>query len=244
MALKLSTGLRNKLMDYKATVVNSLYHATSIALVDSGDTSADSITDTESALGDFVPGDNITVFLATDGDDNGSYEILTVAAGTITIPTASFTTGQVAGTPILLASSRGGSFSDIFREGIMRIYTGSQPADADSVESGTLLVEISQASAAFVADTFANGLNFGAVSEGTLAKETGEVWSGVAGNTGTAGWFRFYANDVGTGASTTAIRFDGSVATSGAQLNMSNTTITTAGTTTIDSVSIPLPANS
>ena len=241
MALRLSTGLRNKLMDYRAAPLNPLYLDTISYGDGTGTDSRDEILDSGNGLGDYVAGDKIIVSGSTSND--GTYEILSVAAGSLEVAAGSLTT-EIAGDNTILCAARGGSFADIFRQGIIRIRTGTQPADADTTESGTLLVEISQASAAFVADTFANGLNFGEVSEGTLAKESGETWSGVAGNTGTAGWFRFYANDVDTGASTTAIRFDGSVATSGAQLNMSNTTITSGGTTTIDTVSIPLPANS
>ena len=46
-----------------------------------------------------------------------------------------------------------------------------------------------------------------------------------------------------TGASTTEIRFDGSIATSGKELNISNTAITTGGTTTVDSVEMTMPAS-
>ena len=243
MALRLSTGLRDAMMDFRAGVVNTLYHASSIALVDSGTTAVDSITDTEEALGTFIVGDKITVSLATNGADNITAEILSVAIGTITIATGSFTAGQGAGAPIMLASARGGSFADLFREGNLHIYTGTQPTSANDVESGSKLVEITQGSAAFTPGTFANGLNFGAVVAGVIAKETGEVWSGEASATGTAGWFRFYANDEGTGADSSKIRFDGAIATSGAQLNMSNTAITSGGTTTVDTVAITLPAN-
>ena len=65
----------------------------------------------------------------------------------------------------------------------------------------------------------------------------------VSATTGTAGWFRFYANDLTTGASSTAARFDGSVSTSGAQLNMSSTAITAGATTTIDSFTVTMPAS-
>ena len=244
MALRLSTGLRDAMMDFRAGVVNTLYDATSIALVDSGSGAVDSITDTGEALGTFIVGDKITVSLATNGDDDITAEILSVAIGTITIATGSFTAGQGAGSPIMLASARGGSFADLFRQGTLHIYSGTQPADADAAEgTGTKLVEISQASAEFTPGTFANGLNLGAVGAGVLAKEAGETWSGVADATGTASWFRFYANDEGTGADSSKIRFDGSIATSGSQLNMLNTSITLGGTTTVDTVALTQPAS-
>ena len=86
-------------------------------------------------------------------------------------------------------------------------------------------------------------MNFGEVSSGVLSKEVGEVWSGLGLVSGTAGWFRVYDNSYTTGTSTSAVRFDGNIATSGAQFNISNTAITKDGTTTVDSVALTLPAN-
>ena len=129
----------------------------------------------------------------------------------------------------------------------MRIYSGAQPASADELETGTLLVEISESGGAFVSGSPEYGLNFGeTAASAILGKAAAETWSGQAGATDTAGYFRFYPNDVSShiGADAggeTKIRFDGAIATSGAQLNMSNTTITSGGTTTIDSVAVTMP---
>lgn len=137
----------------------------------------------------------------------------------------------------------GQSFTDALVTGVMYIYQGTQPSDADQTENSTLLVKITLNSGAKAAGVGANGISFGQVAGGIAHKAVGEVWSGVAVADGTAGWFRFYDIDEVTGASTTNPRFDGNIATSGADLNMSNTTITTSGTTTIDSVSVTLPAS-
>jgi len=135
------------------------------------------------------------------------------------------------------------SFQDIMANGVIRIFSGVQPASADDTESTTPLLEITVGSGAFTPGTASNGLNFAEPSNGQCPKVTTEVWSGVASATGTAGWFRFYANDRTTGADTTHARFDGSVATSGAQLNMSSTAITAGATTTIDSFVVSMPAS-
>jgi len=142
-----------------------------------------------------------------------------------------------------MVGAGGSSMADALNDGIIKIYTGSQPADADSAETGTLLATITQDSAAFTSGVATNGLSFGAASSGSAAKTSGEVWSGVAVATGTAGWFRFFANTVVEGASTSGVRFDGNIATSGADMNMANTSITSGGTTTIDSASITVPAS-
>jgi hypothetical protein len=135
------------------------------------------------------------------------------------------------------------SFKNIMAAGVIRVFSGVQPSSADDAEAATVLLEITVSSGSFTPGSSTNGLNFDAPAGGALAKAAAEVWSGAATTTGTAGWFRFYANDMTTGASTTAARFDGSVSTSGAQLNMSSTAITAGATTTIDSFTVTMPAS-
>ncbi len=137
----------------------------------------------------------------------------------------------------------GQSFADAMVTGVLYIYQGTQPADADATENSTLLVKITLNSGAKTPGSGTNGISFGQVASGVAHKASGEIWSGVAGASGTAGWFRFYDIDEVTGDSAVNPRFDGNIATSGADLNMSNTTITNGGTTTIDSVAITLPAS-
>ena len=137
------------------------------------------------------------------------------------------------------------SFQDSLVNGVLYIYTGTQPS-VDAAATGTLLLKITVGSGTFAHGTATNGLNFGAASAGVIAKSTSEVWSGVAVASGTAGWFRFCANGTDsepTDADTTCKRFDGSIATSGAQLNMASTAITSGATTTIDSFTVTLPAS-
>ena len=136
-----------------------------------------------------------------------------------------------------------GSFQDTLANGVLRIFPGVQPASADADEGATHLLEITKSSGAFTPGNGLNGLNFADPLAGICAKSASEVWSGVAVLNGTAAWFRFYANDRSTGASTTAARFDGSISTSGAQLNMSSTLITSGASTTLDSFNAALPAS-
>lgn len=92
--------------------------------------------------------------------------------------------------------------------------------------------------------TSANGLKFGAAAAGVLPKNAGQAWSGVAGASGTAGWFRFVGAVADSGladGTESQFRLDGSVSTSGAQLNMSSTTVTSGATQTISSFPITLP---
>lgn len=90
----------------------------------------------------------------------------------------------------------------------------------------------------------ANCLNWGDSAAGVISKLSTETWSGVAVATGTAGWFRIEASvsDAGgTDVTESIIRVDGSVATSGAELNMTPTTITSAATQTISAFTVTLP---
>lgn len=90
----------------------------------------------------------------------------------------------------------------------------------------------------------ANALRWGNAATGILAKDLTQTWSGVAGNSGTAGWFRIEASATDAGALDSAeaiLRCDGSVGTSGAELNLATTTITSGATQTIDSFNVTFP---
>jgi hypothetical protein len=92
----------------------------------------------------------------------------------------------------------------------------------------------------------ANGLTFGDSAAGTIVKNPTEVWSGAAVSTGTAGWFRFVGSVADAGASDASevfLRVDGNVATSGANLNMSNTSVVTLAVQTLNTFSLTYPAS-
>lgn len=242
MALRLSTGLRNALLDQESEATN-LMTGTDIAFEDgTGTDSRDRITRVAGGLSVFDKKKYITVAGSAGGTNNGTFEILASADGYVEVAAGSFAT-EAAGEQIILADATGGSLSDLFRNCVIDVYSGSQPADADTVESGTKLLTITLSSGAFTGGSAANGLNFGDVASGVLSKQSDETWSGAGLANGTAGWYRVYDNSYTTGASTSAIRFDGSVSTSGSQFNMSNTAISVGGTTTIDTVELTLPAS-
>lgn len=127
-----------------------------------------------------------------------------------------------------------GSVADFFKNGNIKIYSGTQPTEADDVATGTLLVTVNNAG---------SGITFSESTAGVLSIKTGETWSGVCASTGTAGWFRLMCNeDLGTD-NTTDVRLDGSVATSGGQLNFSSTSFTSGATQTITSFAVTVPAS-
>lgn len=91
--------------------------------------------------------------------------------------------------------------------------------------------------------TAVNGLNWQVPVAGILSKEA-TVWQATAVASGTAGYFRFEADsDDDQGSSTSFRRLDGSIATSGADLNISSTAITSGATDTINTFTLTIPAS-
>lgn len=129
------------------------------------------------------------------------------------------------------------ALNTLLNAGEIRIWSGSAPATADDTATGTLLVTINTSTGSGFDLKFLNT----AVS-GVLSKSA-NTWDGVAVATGTAGYFRYCASTSdANGTSTTEVRIQGAVSTSGAELNMSSTSITSAATTTIDTFDITMPA--
>lgn len=119
-----------------------------------------------------------------------------------------------------------------YANGVIGIFSGTQPATAnDSEGAAVLLALITRGSGAFTAGVATNGINLSVPADGVLSKASGETWSGLgtaaAGALGTdATWFRHYSNGYVTGASTTALRYDGAIGTvSTYEMQLSNTKI-------------------
>lgn len=90
-------------------------------------------------------------------------------------------------------------------------------------------------------DSAGEMLNFGPPALGALPK-TSAVWSALVAVSGVAGYFRFVQSDDSGASSLTEIRAQGDISTSGAELNLSNTSLVAGTTLTIDSYSFSLPA--
>ena len=132
-------------------------------------------------------------------------------------------------------------FASTFANGVIEIYTGTQPTTADAAVTGTLLGTVTLNSGAFTPGTATNGLTFAAAASGAVSKSGTWSFNGVAA--GTAGWFRLKGNALDNDAlSTTLPRLDGSVAVSGADMNLSNITIAIGAPNTIDSFTYTQPA--
>jgi len=138
---------------------------------------------------------------------------------------------------LLSGASGSGGLKAILDGGVMDIFTGSQPASADYVETGTKLIRISSTSGTAATD----GLLFGTSASGILPRTT-PAWTGVVTVAGVAGWFRFYGTAGTSGTSATANRMDGAVGVSGADLNLSHTSLVVDSVLTISTFNIAQPA--
>jgi hypothetical protein len=107
---------------------------------------------------------------------------------------------------------------------IIRLYDGTQPTNANTaISTQTLLVSL----------TIVGG--FGTDSNGTIT--LGAVTSGTAVASGTATFFRIVKSDG------TTVVMDGSVGTSGSDLNLNTTTVASSQTVSITAGTI-IRANS
>jgi hypothetical protein len=216
-----STGLKNALLARGAD--NKVgYIANTISFTDS------SIQDSANGLGNFGLHDFIRVIDLNGANNNVFAQVIANTSNELTFAPGTFT-AQGAGNNIFLEVFSGGSFVSVFQNGVLDIYNGTNPSDADGAESGTLLCRITKNGAAFTPGNSANGcsvtLGLGAQVKKATDPATGlqEQWSGVGLADGTATWVRWYDNDVVTGASSTAIRMDGLVTqNTGGELVMSS----------------------
>ncbi len=127
------------------------------------------------------------------------------------------------------------AFNAIMDASHLKLYSGSAPATADDVEA-TILCTIGSAHA----DTYCH---FAAAAVAGVLSKDAFVWSGVASATGTVSHFRLVlaASDTGV-LSTTQPRMQGTIGTSGADLNMANVSINSGATQTVDTFALTMPA--
>lgn len=102
---------------------------------------------------------------------------------------------------------------------VLKIWTGAQPANCAAANSGTELVSITLPS-----DWMDNAASGSKAKLGT--------WSATAIDTGTAGHFRIYESTA------TTCHIQGNVSTSGADLNLDNTSINSGQTVTVSSFTL------
>lgn len=134
-----------------------------------------------------------------------------------------------------------GSFVQIFQDAVIAVRTGVQPADADAVETGTLLGLVTVNGGAFTLGNPTNGLNWEAAIEGVCAKPQAEEWAIIPTTTGTPGWARIYTNDFETGASDTAVRIDIACGVGAGELRFSTSTLTANIKSVVNTLNVIVP---
>ena len=108
--------------------------------------------------------------------------------------------------------------------GKLRIYEGTQPADGDTgIGASTLLAELTM-----------NATAFGAASNGVITANAITADS-AANATGTAQWFRIWKSNG------TDEVVDGTVGTSGCDLNMNSTAIQENAAVSVTSLTLTMP---
>lgn len=241
MAFKLSTGCRAALMSSFADPTAAL-SGTNLAFTSGGGVTADAITDSGNRFisAGFVPGRKVRVFGATTSGNNKVYTVTEVAAGTLTLGIGDVAQAEAFPAAGIVTQAKGYSFLDLFAYGLLRIFSSSQPTTADLTENGSILLEITLGGATFAPGTYNNGLLFENRGAGVIGKKGSAVWSGTGLVAASMGWFRLYANDVVTGASTTAIRCDGSIGLTGANMNVSNLAVTVGVLSTLNDFTVTL----
>ena len=163
--------------------------------------------------------------------------IATAVTTRITLQTDDPTLGETSLFDELVVDEIMDGVQDILNGCKIALYSGTQPATADAAATGSLLCTISL-------DGGAVGLSWGDAIAGVLSKAVGENWQGTAVASGTAGWFRCYqSGDDPALAETELARFDGSISTSGAQLDMTSTAIVVSAVQTISTFTYTEPAS-
>jgi hypothetical protein len=115
--------------------------------------------------------------------------------------------------------------------GTIKVYAGTQPADANTALSGqTLLGTFTLPSTAFGASAAS-----GTAPSRSAVATAGAISDITAVGTGTATWFRMFKSDG------TTVLMDGSVGTSGCDLNLTDVTITTGETMRVSSCTVAMP---
>jgi len=135
------------------------------------------------------------------------------------------------------------NFTGLMNDGVLRIYSGTVPSSADDAISGdsTLLCEITDNGQSLAGGT---GIDFdSAASGGTITKDPNQTWKGTNAASGTATYFRVVQQEDGGGSSTTDERIQGTVGTSGADLNLSSVSLSSGADQTVDAFSATLPAS-
>jgi hypothetical protein len=259
MALRLSAALRNSVLKGRAfkyamsNCVLKIYTGAQPATADAAPTGT--LLCTYSSSSGALTREVLSVGSLTLSGTSGSANTFTLN-GIEIMGSVVASDGTVAGTATLVAKAINDNPKNTYvtasttgSTGVITLTAkpgfGSLPNTWVPAGTGTT---ISFGSASNMASgvTAVNGLLWGDVAAGIISKVASQTWTGVSVATGTAGWFRFEAavSDAGALDSTESVlRMDGAISTSGAELNLSTTSIANGATQTIDTFTVTLPTS-
>jgi len=126
-------------------------------------------------------------------------------------------------TAIYARNAGANAIGALANNGYIRVYTGAQPATPETAASGTLLAELRF-----------NATAFGAAVAGVITANAITADS-AANNDGNAGYYRALGSDG------TSVLWDGTVGTSGADLNLNSVAFVTGANVAVSSLTYTLP---
>lgn len=253
MAFRISTGLENQSLNAVRGAVDktyslqggyiAIYSGTQPASADDAAT-GDLLLKITNNAGTFTPGSYQTT------DDDGVCQSQTpVAAGTLTIN--GVTAGTLGVGYFVTIYGSGNESTKIFRvtgtgnddEALIEYLQGPNNGTVSTKAPFKTVTEVyvsaATAAAVKVGYGITNGLFLALAADEAIGKHPNQTWSGLGIANGTAGWFRHYGAATDTGAySTTLPRADGRIATSGAEMNLSNISIVVGAAQSITEYSI------
>ena len=129
-----------------------------------------------------------------------------------------------------------GSLRTVMGAGFVKVYSGTVPATADAALGAAVLLSTVSNNSTATGVTFAL-----AAADGVLPKLGAEVWSGLNVAAGVASFYRHVAAGDTGALSTTEARIQGTCGTAGADMNLTNTSLTNGATHTVDFYQVNLP---
>lgn len=211
MSMSLSTGLQKAVLAGtdigESKLISDTVSFTASQILDTGKLSA------------YLPGDFVKVHLGAN--DHVVAQVISGDADQLTFASGSFAVEAAGSLRMIERLVSSGAIGPVLTNGVIGIFSSPIPISADASEGSAVLLALLTRGGTL--DTFTPGLslygaNFklnGTILDRAINPSTGvqEVISGGSllenGETGTATWARHYDNNYTTGASTSAVRMDG-----------------------------------
>ena len=258
MAERISTGARNWILALKRELFNDcvmkIYSGTSPASADDETSGTRLVTISKSSASvstteRSTPGRWSVTIPGTHAE--GTYAVNITTADSATATTCTYTTADPEGHADNNAIAKG--LAREINEGCHQVFAIAEGAnsklyiqervgglDISTVADGGGTITITTFTEIEVAAR-CDALCFGLPASGSMSKSS-DTWSGTVDTSGTAGYFRIVRPDDDGTESTTQKRLQGTISTSGSELNMSNTSLTATQPHTVDDYSLTEPA--